>query len=240
MELDSSQFGAEPEELDARLILSVAGYEKNKDRLAEFPYIRYGEIVLLAQICVGEKENDKYPSCIPISKEMLGEWSFSEEDLFKKACENSKKLMPGVLRPLDEYTSLSENLLHPDGNAVPSVYVLTNALHFNGAAALFYQPDLLTSLGEQLNKSVFALFPTGRNEIYCIALDSKDLVREYQELLDEFSKEQPETDECIAKKVVCFDIHRRRLEQMDGVSYPIDLSLKEETKGIHTVHSHAR
>lgn len=230
----------ESEELDARLILSVMEYEKNKDRLTEFPYIRYGEIVLLAQMCVGEKENDKYPSCINVTKGMLEEWSFSEEDLFKKACENSKKMMPGVLRPLDDYTVISEDLLHPDGNVAPNVFILTNTLHFNGAAALFYQPDILVSLGEQLNKSVFALLPSGRNEIYCIALDNKDFVKEYQALFEEFSKEQLEVDECLAKKVVCFDIHRRMLEQIDGISCPIDLSPKREMKEIYTVNSHVR
>lgn len=230
------------EELDARLILSVLGYEKNKDKLIEFPYIQYGEMALLAQICVGEKENGKYPSCISVTKEMLERWGLSESELFEKACENSKKLMPGVLRPLDEYAEITEDLLRPDGNVAPNVFVLTNALHFNGAATLFYQPDILISLGEQLNKNVFALLPTGQNEIYCIALENKDFVKEYQILFEEFSKEQIEIDQFITKNVACFDIHRCVLEQMDGVSYPISINLSsmKEEKEKHMAHSHAR
>lgn len=227
------------EGLEARLMLSVTGYEKNKDKLSGLPYIRRGEIAITVQMCIGEKKDGKYLSCIPVTEKMLGEWEVSKEDLFEKASENSKKMMPGMVKPLKEFAEMTEDFLYPDGNAVPDAFILTNAMHFNGAAALFYHADILTDLGKQINKNDFALLPTGQNEMICIAVDSKDLLREYQVLFEEFSREQPE-GECIAKNIVCLDIHKRIIEQMDGVSYPMDLDSKRVNEKICTMRSNAR
>ena len=141
------------EELVDRLILSVINYKDNEDKLDSYPVIRKGSFAVLAQLCVGEKNDaGQYTACLTVTNSMLEKWGLPKEQLFEIAADNSKKLFPVTNQPITEYLDHSyagAAVLFPDGFDIGNISVLTNEQHFNGAATLFYDASVLDRIAKE-------------------------------------------------------------------------------------------
>lgn len=218
----------EAEEFKERLVLSVINYRENASKLQDFPFCQRGEFAILAQFCVGEKNDaGQYTACLTVTKDMMEKWNLTEDALFEIACKNSKKIFPGEIKRLEDFNGVSMDL-RADSIIAPEVFVFTNQQHFNGAATLFYQPDLLSDLCGQIGKENLALLPTGVNEIYCFGLNNreKDNLQEYQMLFDEMLEKLDKKDH-IANNVLCFNGKSQSMQEISGKSYSVDLMVKE-------------
>ncbi|RKI38243.1 hypothetical protein D7V86_15165 [bacterium D16-51] len=218
----------EAEEFKERLVLSVINYRENVSRLQDFPFCQRGEFAVLAQFCVGEKNGTgQYTACLTVSKNMLEKLDLTEEALFGIACKNSREMFPGEIKRLEDINGVTMEL-RADGIIAPEVFVFTNEQRFNGAATLFYQPDLLSDLCGQIGKENLALLPTGANEIYCIGLEDgeKEDLQEYQKLFEEMLKELDKKDH-IANNVLCFNGKSQSIQEINGESYDVGLMAKE-------------
>lgn len=222
MEIDELKESSK-EEIESRLILSVINYTENAKFLAPYPVVQKGDFALYTQVCIGEKNDyGMYTACLSVTEELRQTWGIHRMDLFEKAAENSKILFPGEISPLSEFANRTEGLIMPDGNAIPDVYVLSNSYHFNGAAALFYQSELLDDLGTVLNKSHFVLMPTGVNEVYCIASNEKADLMGYQVLFDEVL-ENVEGRSALSQNVMDYDVKNKIVEELTGDIYSLDV-----------------
>lgn len=211
------------EEIEARLMLSVINYTDNVRYLASCPVVQKGDFALYTQVCIGEKNDyGLYTACVSVTEEMRQGWGINRNELFSIAAENSKVLFPGEIKPLSEFANRTEDVILPDGNAVPEVYVLSNQFHFNGAATLFYQPELLDQLGEKLKKDHFVLMPTGVNEVYCIASNGKPDLMGYQVLFDEVL-ESVERHSALSRNVMDYEVKSQMVEEIGGDTYTLDV-----------------
>lgn len=207
----------EQEELMSRVILAVRNYSQNKEGQAGFPHMRKGDFAIFVQLLVGKKTSaDQYTTCLTVTDDLMEKWDVSFEELVEAAYANSREFFPGEICHLESFTDGSkENTIRPDGDVAPEVFVLTNDSHFNGAAVLFYQSELLDDLSEQHGE--IALMPTGTNEIYCIAAESGH-IHEYQQLFDEVV-EAMGNEEVLSKEVLLYNRNSRELERPNGESF---------------------
>ena len=211
------------EDIESRLILSVVNYSDNMKYLASYPVVQKGDFALYTQVCIGEKNDyGLYTACVSVSEEMRQSWGINRNELFETAAENSRLFFPGEIKPLNEFVNRTEGLIMPDGTAIPEVYVFSNKNHFNGAATLFYQPELLDQLGKELNKDHFVLMPTGVNEVYCIATDKKADLMGYQVLFDEIL-ESIDKHSAISCNVMDYDVKNQMVEEIGGDTYSLDV-----------------
>lgn len=216
-------------DVENRLFISVMSYEENTDKLSDFPHIQKGEFVIVSQFSVGDKnEFEEYTAYLTVTHKMRESWNMSVKELFDAAVENSKVLYPGEIKELNAYTEKQVNnelFLKPDGTAVPETYVLTNKTHFNGAAVLFYQPELLDSLAKRLDMNCLALIPTGSNEIYVIAMDENDNVAKLTELKSEVDATLSES--VVSQRVMTYYSDSHMVKEYDGEE--LSLSVTDET-----------
>lgn len=215
------------EEITSRLIMSVINYEENKSNIAHFPYIKKGNFAILAQFCVGEKnDSGQYTACLTVTDSMLEQWGFEKKSLFDIAADNSRILFPSVCEPLEKYLDFSRSevrMMLPDGVVIPNVMVLTNEFHFNGAATLFYDPERINHIAEQLNSEKLILMPSSVNQIYCISQKNRDDLKIFQDLYQELA-EMTDKEKMLSDSILTYDANTKTVTEAIGNSYTLDLN----------------
>lgn len=215
------------EELVDRLILSVINYKDNEDKLDSYPVIRKGSFAVLAQLCVGEKNDaGQYTACLTVTNSMLEKWGLPKEQLFEIAADNSKKLFPVTNQPITEYLDHSyagAAVLFPDGFDIGNISVLTNEQHFNGAATLFYDASVLDRIAKENETAKLMLVPSSVNQIYCIPVTNGEELRDARAVCDEFLQMLTE-EERLAENALVYDNNSKTVTEANGQMYSLDLA----------------
>ena len=214
------------EDLASKLLLSVINYEENKERLMNFPFVIKGEFAVLSQLCVGEKNTEgQHTACLTVTNDMLAQMRITKDELFEFSKENSKALLPAVIQPVTKYMDGTEAIgivMLPNGIDLSEIYVLTNEHHFNGAATIFYEPEILGVMAEELNSEKIILLPSSINEIYCLPIRNAEDEQEYQEIFGGLSDIL--SDESLhIKSVLTYDNISGEIREMDGTTYEPEL-----------------
>ena len=214
------------EEIASRLMLSVINYKENEDKLSSYPFIKKGNFALLAQICIGMKnENGLYPACLTVTNEMFDKWGMSKNILFEAAMNNSKNLFPASCQPLEHYMNKKYTGIELLTGSVDlaNTFILTNKQHFNGAAALFYSPELLEVMTARCNTENIILAPSSVNQIYCMPVKNGDDLREARELFKNFLNAFSE-EERFAENVLIYDGKTKTITESDGQIFSLNLN----------------
>jgi len=215
------------EELVSRLMLTVINYKENEDKIQNFPYIHKGNFALLAQLCVGEKNDaGQYTACLTVTQSMLEKWGLPKEQLFEIAADNSKKLFPTIYLPMTSYYKMqgeNEQLQLNDDLDISEITVLTNKQHFNGAATLFYDSDVLAQIASQSAVDKLILMPSGVNQVYCVPYKNDDVLMDCQEiykgLIEMINKENRLTD-----NILSYDVKSNSITEANGESYELSVN----------------
>jgi hypothetical protein len=228
------------EELASRLILSVINYKENENKLDGFPYVRKGSFAILAQVCVGNKNDaGQYTTCLTVTESMLNNWGVEKKELFEIAAENSRQMFPTIVQQLSEFlgsrTNRADTLTSDMPGEIPiaDVSVITNVQHFNGAATMFYDPGLLDRVAEQRGTEKLILMPSSINQIYCFPYDDKlDSLKDCRDIYADFVNLIGE-DKCLADNLLIYDKQAHQITELDGQSYGLDISSENVARNVN-------
>ena len=181
-------------DISSRLIISVMNYEENADRLDSYPFVIKGDMAVVCQLCVGQKNKEGlYTSCLTVTNELLNKWDLDKDTLFSLATKNGKDLM----KPSIEQISKEKD----DEFGLNFNYVLTNSYHFNGASSLFYDSGMIQRIGEKA-----VLLPVSSNEIYVIAPVPQDNEEQFINNVDGIYQEfRQKTNSGLSAHALIFD-----------------------------------
>lgn len=201
-----------------RVFLATIGRAQNKSFLSRIPHIKKGDYAIFCQFGLGDKNmSGCYGSCVTVTNQMFEAWHIAINRLIDAAATNSQIMLPGELRSVSAYNP--ENQFDFFTNRV---FVLSNKYHFNGAAALFYQPEMLWNMSDALGEKNFVLFPSGYNEILCLAIDRGNEWIDYQTLFDSFRNVNG-YDRGLGSKILLMDCEKKSIRQLDGAVYSPEL-----------------
>lgn len=215
-------FNMDVNEFKERLFLDVCPLEAKKAALDSFgvPYQIKGKYALVPRLLIGEKNTvGDYELSAVVTHEMMLDVGMDMDTLFDECRQNSRKLYPGEISGIAEYLEKME--VEPDGIAVPQVYVLTNSGGMNGAAAFFYQPDLIDNLAEMVGADLL-VFPAGKNEMFCVPISNSTQIGEIQEMYGKaiallgLDEERP-----LMSEIMQYDHLKHNVRQMDGSTFSL-------------------
>lgn len=225
------------EEFKERLFISVVNYFENRDILNNVPHEVKGDFALIPRVCLGNKSDAGiYSESALVNDELLLEMEIDMDTVMDIAKSNSKNIFPGKICSITDYLDPSEGGMAPDGVVVPQVYVLTNNAGINGAAAFFYQPDLVENLSSMIEKDLL-IFPSGENEMFCIPVTGQTQLGELQEMYTEAISELGlDEEKPLSANVLKYDSLTHMVQQMDGSSF----SLSENVNNVPRVRHSSR
>lgn len=205
------------EAMKSQIIYRLVNSEKNRELLAECPHIEFLDLAVTFH-CLVQDEMDSIGT-IRITNEHLKLWQITTAELYEQAKENTPKLMPPVLRKMEEVLReiLNEEKLPmneeqiqielqrlEEDSQVPEheradMYILSNTKGINGASCLLYS-DIIRNFSRLLQCDIYIL-PSSIHEI--ILLPAVDAYRKEQleEMVSEINQTQVPYEEVLSDHV---------------------------------------
>lgn len=218
-----------PSGISERLFIVAINYDDNKEELKEFPYVRKGNYAVICQYGIGSlEEKDFFPTYMTVTEKMMKKWGFSKEKMFDMAVKNSNKILPAVVLPLKDFmiqqNETEKNVLPKvleQNEVLPEMFVITNEQRLNGAAVMFYQPEVLEELSEQAGMDI-TIFPVSLNMVIAIADDDVRRIPDYEKLLMDYYKSVGKKY-FLGDKVMQFLAKQQMISQSDGVIFSLKI-----------------
>ncbi len=158
------------EDLDSteNIFLKIVNRDRNSEMLAECPYIEYQDLAITFRILV--KHDDEGIASAVLKYREFNRLNMDIDKLYEIAKENTKRLMPPVLRRIADI--LYDKF--PDAD-IPSeqvdLYILTNSIGVNGAVYMIYD-DILRDFAKEHGS--FYILPSSIHELLLFPCDREE------------------------------------------------------------------
>lgn len=212
------------EKAKLNVVRKLVNYEANKELLEARPHKRVEDLAVVYQLVVnGEVIDDQYAT-IAVFNDYLKRWDISLEELDRVATENTNRLLPFTLRPMEELLSDYTELVPPFFSDLPPMYYLGNKIKLHGAVQVL-NPQLMDSIKEVLGEEYYVI----PSSIHEVLLMSKDCGYDYEEIesvIQEVNEMELDPTDILSNKAYMVDAvnHKLVLAERYGV-YKTELRL---------------
>ena len=213
-----------------KIVFQLINTEQNKEMLADMPHREFKDLSVIYRLVCKVDTEGLFSS--PIHNNLAERLGLSEEQMFKLAAENTKRLLPPVIRSMNE---VIRDIFMKDGMPpeiadmmiaeMPEdqqMYVISNDKGINGAVSMLYE-DGLHDLAEKLGSDLFIL-PSSVHEVIAISANMGD-PNELAAMVTEINMGQVALDERLSNQVYHYDKELRKVtlatdtpnKRLDGI-----------------------
>ncbi|MCI7067378.1 MAG: DUF5688 family protein [Butyrivibrio crossotus] len=212
------------------IVFQLINTEQNKEMLKGMPHREFQDLSVIYRWIVSSDHDGVHSAVIhnPLA-ERIG---MSEEELFKAAAENTRRILPPVIKDMN---SIMREMFIKDGmpeeiaemmiGEIPSesmMYVITNEKGINGAASMMYE-DKLHELAGKLNSDLY-IMPSSVHEVIAVSSDIGDPY-ELAAMVSEVNMSNVELNERLSNQVYHYDKDLRKVtlatdtpnKRLDGI-----------------------
>lgn len=194
-------------EIEKSLFIKLINYEKNKEILADCPYIPFFDLAISFRYLV-QSDGTGIASGMVRNCDME-RWNLNTGELYKMAKENTLRLFPPRLSCLDKI--LKENMPDmPDMPKESGLYVLTNNQGVNGASYMIYK-DIIGGFAEELGSSLY-IIPSSIHEILILPDASGMSKSELMEMVKEVNRYAVSELDYLSDSVYFYDINDKNIK----------------------------
>lgn len=212
------------------IIFQVVNTIQNEDMLKDIPHREFLDLSIIYRWMIGSNGNDILSAVI--RNDLAERLGFNEEQLFKLAAENTKRLLPPVIKNMDDMISgiyhdfelpveLKEIIVEIP--PVEQMYIISNNKGTNGAASMLYE-DLLHDLAEKLDSDLY-IIPSSIHEVLAISCNIIGEPNELAQFISEVNMEHISLNERLSNQVYHYDKELRKLslatdtpnKRLDGI-----------------------
>lgn len=199
-----------------KIVFQLVNKEYNKKMLANMPHREFKDLAIIYRRVV--RNNGEGLASIPIHNAFAETLGLSEEQMFNLAAENTKRLLPPVIKSMNDVMKeifakdgMPEEIAELMTAEIPpeqQMYVISNSKGINGAVSMLYEDELHT-LSEKIDSDLYIL-PSSIHE--CIAISTNmgepDALAE---MVTEINMGQVALDERLSNQVYHYDRDSRKL-----------------------------
>ena len=156
-----------------QIVMRLINYENNKSLLEDVPYILWNDLAIVF-LCMIDEDNNGIMTTL-IDKSQLEKWGVTDNELWEKARENTRRLFPPVLHPMNEILLSNDVMFDEDIEKVcrdAKMYVLGNKRNISGAVTMLYE-DVLEEVSRTL-KNDLVIIPSSIHELIIIPNENSD------------------------------------------------------------------
>lgn len=198
------------------IVFQVINTIQNQDMLKDMPHREFQDLSIIYRWIVATDEKGMQSTIIRDG--MARQLGMNEEQLFRCAVENTRRILPPVVRSMNDVIremmvgdgmpeEMSEMMLDdiPDDRMM---YVISNNKGINGAVSMLYE-DNLHKLAQKLETDLYIL-PSSVHECIAISVNAGDPY-ELAEMVNEVNMSQVALEERLSNQVYHYDKDARRL-----------------------------
>lgn len=198
------------------IVFQVVNTVQNKEMLSGIPHREFQDLSIIYRWVVAVDEKGIQSTII--RDDMVKQLGMNENQLFQCAAENTKRILPPVIRSMndvlrDMYISngMPEETVSEVIGEIPAdqmMYIISNDRGINGAVSMLYE-DNLHKLAEKLETDLYIL-PSSVHE--CIAV-SAEMGNPYElaEMVNEINMSQVDLQDRLSNQVYFYDRGIRKI-----------------------------
>lgn len=201
------------EEVKPQIIYRIVNYHKNRNVLATCPYLPFCDLAITFRWLV---HADAYGIASSlITNRELELWNVTVEELYKVASQNTQRLFPCQIQPIQElladYLSEDPELqeLSLTSPTVFQMYILSNQNRINGSTCMIYDNVLYNFAKKQ--KSDIYILPSSIHEVLLIPasyeLDEESLLS----LVHDANRTVVNTTDILSDSIYRYDLDNNRV-----------------------------
>ncbi len=218
------------EKMKDKIVFQLINTVQNEELLAKVPHREFQDLSIIYR-CVFGNDKDGVASAL-IQNKMADQMGLSEEQLYRLAAENTKKLMPPTIRTMQEVMvemMIKDGVPREDAENMMDfmphemdMYVIGNEACVNGAASMLYESGL-HELAERVGSDLYIL-PSSVHEVLAISAKDKDPYY-LASMVEEINMSQVELADRLSNQVYFYDKNLREIsmatntpnKRLDGI-----------------------
>ncbi|MBQ1466131.1 MAG: hypothetical protein IIZ17_05590 [Eubacteriaceae bacterium] len=201
------------EAVKERLFIKVSSPDSLKDIKGKAPYRLASDMVITYHILIGDTD-DSLASAM-ITDQNIGAYDVTPGQLHEDAMENSQKIMPGRVEPLDDMVSgfMGSSVNIADASE-PRLMVVTNRSGVDGAAAFFY-PGVMDNAAFFFNSGYYVI-PSSVNEVILVPESfSQSVINKLSDVVSEVNATMVMPQERLSNTAYHYDAKEGLFERID-------------------------
>ncbi len=210
--------------LSDRLMFSVSNRNSAGDN--DLPHIEKGDLILSAVYITENMSETEPKEYRDVSYDMMQNFGITEDELFELCQKNANS---NFKCSLEEYSYELLDGIEADGVMTPKLYTITNDYGFNGAAAMFYTPDLMDDFCDSTDTDYAVIFPISSAGVLCFGVDDVERLG-LQSLYEDFIEEHLSNfrdAEVLSSNIIIYEKKTGRAETFDNEEFSFDISLHD-------------
>lgn len=212
------------------IIFQLVNTMQNEDMLKNLPHREFQDLSIIYRWVVDVEQ--KGLSSVVINNHVAELLGMGEEQLFKAAAENTRRILPPVVQSMNE---VMRDMLVADGmpeeladlmigEQEPEniMWVISNERKIEGAASMLYE-DKLHKLAESVGTDLYIL-PSSVHEVIAVSVEMGE-PEELAQMVSEINMDQVDISERLSNQVYHYDKDLRKItlatdtpnKRLDGV-----------------------
>ena len=195
------------------IIFQLVNTEQNHDVLSDVPHREFVDLSIIYRWVV--KEDDKCFNSVIVNNNLADRFSLDEEQLYSLALENTRRILPPVVKPLKDV-----NYETADNE---DMWAITNEKEIHGATSILYE-DKLYTLSEKLGENIYIL-PVSMHGIIAVPVSLRK-PEDFAMIITDNNMSRVALGERLSNQVYLYDRDIRKLSmatctQYNKLEYPV-------------------
>ena len=198
------------------IVFQLVNTEQNRDMLADIPHREYQDLSVIYRWVV--KIEDEGVQSIMLKNSLAEQLGLTEEQLFKLAAENTRRIFPPVVKSMNEVICEmfvkdgmpreAAEMMIEEMAADNVMYVISNNTGINGAVSMLYENEL-HKLANQMEDDLYVL-PSSIHEVIAVPVSMGE-PNELADMVSEINMSQVALEERLSNQVYHYDKDLRKL-----------------------------
>ena len=227
------------------IVFQLINTEQNKGLLNSLPHREFHDLSIIYRWVVGLDESGL--QSIVIKNNLMKELGLNEDQMFKLAVVNYKKLLTPTICSMDDLTredyreeGMPEELVEimpPSRSADEMMWVISNNFRINGACSMLYD-DVLQEIAEKVGSDLYVL-PSSIHETIALSVNGGEL-HELAQMVNDVNMSEVDLDDRLSNQVYHYDKELHKLTMATNIPRKRLDGLVAEPQLIYGTASRAR
>lgn len=191
---------------ETKIVMMLVNTEQNKEMLKEVPHREILDLSIVYRYVVSIDEG---VSSAVINNSFMKNLNMTEEQLYKMAVINTKRLFQPMVTPLSKLLNEKQVL------EKPVWYAITNKDFYYGATSILYD-DILNNLAEMVKSDLYIL-PSSIQEVIAVPVQGENL-DELRNLVESANRDCVKLEEILSNQVYYYSRNLRKLSIAEEIN----------------------